>query len=271
MTIVWDASGTRLFEKGIDHGVLYVDDKAVPWNGLISIEETFDETSSKAYLDGVKVFDIYSPGDFKATITAFTYPDDFSSCQGVESFSDSGFSVTGQETLLFDLSYRTLLGNDVSGLGYGYQIHLLYNLTAEPQDLDYTTYSASPEISNFRWSVAGTPERVDGFNPTSHVILDSQLLSDVLYLLTYIQDLLYGSPDSPDDVTIYLPPLDDLLFVIPYFNALVLHADSDTGFASYSVGYGDVTWTKVDGLSARLPRSRLTPSDIDGYYTLNSE
>ena len=44
--IVWDAEGERLFETGVDRGVLYPIDETgaygigVPWNGLTSVSES---------------------------------------------------------------------------------------------------------------------------------------------------------------------------------------------------------------------------------------
>ena len=45
--LVWDASGTRTYETGVDHGVLYLDDdgkgrygKAVAWNGLTTVTQS---------------------------------------------------------------------------------------------------------------------------------------------------------------------------------------------------------------------------------------
>ena len=43
--IVWDAEGERLFETGVDRGVLYPIDETgaygagVPWNGLTSVSK----------------------------------------------------------------------------------------------------------------------------------------------------------------------------------------------------------------------------------------
>lgn len=262
--IIWDEIEKRLYEIGIDHGVLYlVDSVGIPWNGLVSIEEIFDEVKFTTYLDGVKVFDIYSSGDFQATLKAFTYPDEFLIYQGVETFDNSGLTVTGQDALTFNLSYRTLVGNDVSGTEYGYQIHLLYNLMAVAQDIDYNTHSLSPDISDFSWNIIGTPERVDQFQPTAHVIINSQYISIIPYLLVWLEDILYGT----DTTIACLPPLNSLMFVVPYFEALTLIPNFETGLSSFISGYNEFSRTKVDGLLVNLPRSRLSPSTTDGFYT----
>ena len=44
--LVWDQVGERLYETGVDHGVLYIPDatgvyaNGVAWNGLTSVSET---------------------------------------------------------------------------------------------------------------------------------------------------------------------------------------------------------------------------------------
>lgn len=46
--IVWDNTGERRYETGVDHGVLYLQDDqgaypaGVAWNGLISVSENAD-------------------------------------------------------------------------------------------------------------------------------------------------------------------------------------------------------------------------------------
>lgn len=308
--IIWDEQEKRLFEKGLDRGVLYLSDSTgFPWNGLISIDESFDEALSETYLDGTKVSDLYSPSDFKATLTAFTYPDEFLPYQGVELFDSSGMSVTAQDFLTFGLSYRTLIGNDTLGLEYGYQIHILYNLTAVPQDLDYETYSSNPNVSNFKWSITSVPSPVEGFRPTVHVLIDSRFV--VGYLMMFVEDTLYGfdrpepiikpaeiytnddltppilSADLNSDYDWYdyiepadvrersvsstLPVLDDFTWVLRLFDPKSIVPNYDSGFSSLVTGYGDVTPSKIDGLFRKLPRTNLVPVFKDKYYVLETD
>ena len=39
----------------------------------------------------------------------------------------------------FSLSYRTRIGNDIEGAEYGYKIHILYNIIANPDPYAFTT------------------------------------------------------------------------------------------------------------------------------------
>lgn len=193
--ITWDRVSNKIFEAGIDRGVLYLglDSRGIPWNGLSSIQEEFsDESESVLYLDGVKRSDISKPQDFKATITAYTYPDEFIEYQGLETLGASQIDVVSQNPKPFGLSYRTMIGNDLDGFTYGYRIHILYNLIAIMNEIDYETYSSQTNIVNFSWTLSGVPENVDGYHPTLHAIIDSRFVAPDL--LAYLETILYG-PD----------------------------------------------------------------------------
>ena len=42
----WDQVGDRVFERGVERGVLYLpDNSAVPWNGLTAVSEQTDKSS----------------------------------------------------------------------------------------------------------------------------------------------------------------------------------------------------------------------------------
>ena len=56
--LVWDQVGERLYETGVDRGVLYLPGgSAVPWNGLISINEMVSREVKPYYIDGIKFLD----------------------------------------------------------------------------------------------------------------------------------------------------------------------------------------------------------------------
>lgn len=80
----WGIPGSRVYETGVDRGVLYVGEQAgVPWVGLSSVDESPTGGSAKAYyIDGVKYLNVASAEEFEATINAFTYPPEFDQCDG---------------------------------------------------------------------------------------------------------------------------------------------------------------------------------------------
>lgn len=77
--IVWDQSGERLYETGVDHGVLFPVEnnaytKGVAWNGLTQVTESPSGAEATAlYADNIKYLSLMSAEDFGATVEAYTY------------------------------------------------------------------------------------------------------------------------------------------------------------------------------------------------------
>ena len=192
----WDKIGERLYEAGVDRGVLYLPDssgaynEAHSWNGLTSVEEAPNQSSNSYYQDGVKYLENVVIGDYAGTLKAFTYPDAFDAVQGIGSGS-GGMYVHNQKPKLFGLSYRTRIGNDLEGIDHGYRIHLLYNLIATPSNAAYSSVSNSPSPLEFQWNLSGTPGSVTGWKPTAHLSIKSTDL-DPGYL-AFVEEVLYGN------------------------------------------------------------------------------
>ena len=132
--LLWDQIGERLFETGIDQGVLYLQQNGayplgVAWNGLTDVTETPEgaEPNDK-YADNIKYLSIYSAETFKGTIKAFMYPDEWALCNGEKKIG--GLTVGQQSRQSFGLVYRTVLGNDTDGNDHGYKLHLVYGCMA---------------------------------------------------------------------------------------------------------------------------------------------
>lgn len=205
--VVWDAPGERRYETGLDRGVLYPPGlRAVPWNGLTSVDEDVNNGSTETiYFDGVKRHIHVTPGDFSGTINALTYPDEFLKFDGYTQMEDvAGIFLDHQYRSSFGLSYRTYVGNDEDGLGHGYKIHLLYNLTAEPSSRKHQTISSSVEPEEFSWDVTGVPISPTNRNPTAHIIIDSRKSYPLTILL--LEAILYGWNGVPGR----LPTLEEL-------------------------------------------------------------
>ncbi len=109
--MVWDRVGDRVYETGLDKGVLYLPDgSAVPWNGLTAIIEQFNKESSSVYYDGMKISDLVVLGEFAASMKAVTYPDEFVELEGLGS-PRGGLFFGDQRPQTFGLCYRTQIGN----------------------------------------------------------------------------------------------------------------------------------------------------------------
>jgi hypothetical protein len=206
--IDWGGVGKRLFEAGVDRGVLYVGNTpGVPWDGLVNVNQSQSGGEVEArYLDGIKISNRSSPEEFEATIEAFTYPQEFEVCDGTYRL-ENGLRLSQQRRKSFGMVYRSKIGNDVSGLDYAYKLHLLYNLRAEPSDRAYQTLTNESEPATFSWKVSSRGVVVAGYRPTSHFIIDSRDIP--AELLVSVEDLLYGT----DDANPTLPSPGELVFM----------------------------------------------------------
>lgn len=202
--LVWDKVGERFYTTGVDRGVLYYGEGAVPWNGLTSVEESPEREHRPFYLDGFKYMESAIPGDYSGRLKAFTYPDEFERFCGVAPHSE-GVSIHDQNSRSFGLSYRTKVGNDVDGVDHGYQIHVLYNLTAIPDSTSHVTMNNAPSPLEFSWTLHGRPMTLLGFRPTAHISFDSRNLDSEQ--LSVVEEILYGSSETDA----YLPLIVDLL------------------------------------------------------------
>jgi hypothetical protein len=220
----WNAVGSRTYEVGVDRGVLYVDSQpGVPWNGLTSVNESSSGGEAQAYyIDGVKYLNLSTPEEFQATVTAFTYPDEFGQCDGTAQVR-TGLFVTQQRRKSFGLSYRTKIGNDLTP-DHGYKIHLIYNALAAPSDRDNATISDSTDPNDFSWAITTRPPAMTGYHRTSHVVIDSRYTDPVT--LAAVEDILYGT----DVLSASLPSLSELSAIFDTVTTLIVTDNGDGTF-----------------------------------------
>lgn len=195
--LTWDDVGEKLYESGVDHGVLYLPDAAgvynegFAWNGLTTVTESPSGAEPSAqYADNIKYLTLVSAEEFGGTIEAFTYPEEFGQCDGT-ALPAPGVAVGQQTRKIFGMSYRTKVGNDVEGMDFGYKLHLLYGCQAAPSEKAYATINDSPEAIAFSWEITTTPVPVTGLKPTSLIVVDSTLVDAAD--LTALENLLYGA------------------------------------------------------------------------------
>ena len=194
--IIWDEIGKRIYETGVDKGVLYPYSKSgygkgVPWNGLTTVTESPSGAEpNPLYADNIKYLNLMSNEEFGATIEAYTYPPEFEACDGSASIS-TGVSIGQQTRSKFGLSYVTKIGNDIDAIDYGYKIHLMYGALASPSEKGYSSVNESPDAIGFSWTVTTTPVDVPGFKPTASVTIDSTKVKATD--LKKLEDILYGT------------------------------------------------------------------------------
>lgn len=200
--IVWDAVGERFYETGVDHGVLYPQNsegkypKGVAWNGLTGITESpSGAEATDLYADNIKYATMRSAEDFGFTIEAYTYPDEFASCDGSAEVV-KGVKIGQQERTGFGMCYRTQVGNDTAtSSDDGYKLHIIYGATASPSEKGYTTINDSPEAISFSWECKSNPVVVDDTHKPSSTIVINSLDVDKTKLKE-LEDILYGTEDA---------------------------------------------------------------------------
>lgn len=225
MKLVWDKTGERLYETGVDHGVLYpiqtggVYSKGVAWNGLSAVTESpSGAEASPIYADNIKYLNLMSAEEFGATIEAYTYPDEFAECDGSVEVVP-GLFAGQQSRKTFGLSYRTILGNDVDNNDYGYKLHLIYGALAAPSEKGYSTINDSPEPITLSWEISTTPVAIntliDGkkLKPTACLTFDSTKFD--AKFMTKLEAILHGADPATeggnDGIDARLPFPDEIL------------------------------------------------------------
>lgn len=178
--LVWDKTGERRIETGVDHCALYVYDpttktygKGVAWNGITAISEKPEGAeATDLYADNILYLSLLSAEKLKGTIEAYTYPDEFEACDGSATLA-KGIKIGQQDRVAFGLVYRTKIGDDVAGQDRGYKLHVLYGCKASPSEKGYKTVNDSPEAISFSWEISTTPVNVTGAKPTSLLTISS--------------------------------------------------------------------------------------------------
>ena len=193
--LVWDKTGERLYETGVDRGVLYVQSNGtypngVAWNGLTAVTESpSGAEATPLYADNIKYLNLMSAEEFGCTIEAYTYPEEFAECDGSAELA-VGVTIGQQARKTFGLSYRNKIGNDAAGDKFGYKLHLIYGGLASPSEKAYASINDSPEAITFSWEVSTTPVSVDGHSPTACITIDSTKVEPTK--LTALEEILYG-------------------------------------------------------------------------------
>ena len=212
----WDAIGERIFEAGLDRGVLYTAKEADPYgkgtafNGLTEMtEKPGGAELTDLWADNIKYASIRAAETFSATMGAYTYPPEFEECDGsVE--AAKGVYIGQQTRKPFGFSYRSMIGNDQhDGADLGYKIHLLYGMSAQPSERARNPINESPDATTFSWELDSTPVNVPNYKPTSHLTIDSTKADAAK--LAELEKILYGTPAGESGT----PPAVDARLPLP--------------------------------------------------------
>jgi len=198
--LTWDGTGERFYQSGVSQGVFYPIaigggyGDGIAWNGLTSVNESPEGAeATDLWADNIKYATMRSAEDFKFSIGAYHYPEEFEECQGKATPTGLNGVHVGQQTRkAFGLCYRTEKSND-QAVG-GYVIHVIYNATCDPSDQEFTTINDSPDAIEFSWDCSSLPVPVTGMKPTSTMTFDSIELGSAK--MTALENLLYGNDSN---------------------------------------------------------------------------
>lgn len=203
--LLWDQIGERLYETGVQKGVIYPQvagayPKGAAWNGLISVTESPSGAEATAlYANDRKYLDLISNEEYGASIEAYMFPDEFAECNGLKELA-AGVRLSQQARKPFGLSFRSTIGNDELGNDYGYKLHIVYGCKAAPSENAHTSVNDSPEATTLSWEITTTAveipdvtigEETVSFKPTAHFEFDSTKVSKEK--LAALEAILYGT------------------------------------------------------------------------------
>lgn len=220
--LLWDQTGDRVYETGVDKVALFTEKETVKnslkafkkgtaWNGITGVTESpSGADANDIYADNIKYATLRAAETFGATVEAYTYPDDFAECDG-SAEPIQGVRIGQQSRKPFGLAYRTDVGDDTDSSvdpDNNYKLHLIWNATASPSEKAYSTINESPEATTFSWELSTTPIAVPGYKPTASMVIDTtKLTSEGKTRLAMLEDILYGTDggDGVEGTEPYLP------------------------------------------------------------------
>jgi len=201
--LIWDQTGKRFYETGVSKTVLYPQNtdgtyaNGVAWSGVTNISLSPDGAEpNELYADNIKYAVLRSAETLGFTIEAYTFPDEWSRCDG--SYSPEGVKgvyIGQQPRQAFGICFRSEVGSDtMTDANAGYKLHLIWNATASPSDRSYDTINDSPDAETMSWECDTTSVAVTGYKSTCSMEIDTtRMTSTELDHLEVLESLLYGT------------------------------------------------------------------------------
>lgn len=263
MTVIqWDQPGDRIYQTGIDRGVLnLMDGTLVPWNGLTGLEDGTTSELKSYYLDGIKFLEHVTPGEFVGKLTAFTYPDEFDQVLGQSEIAP-GLSIHEQPTKPFNLSYRSLIGNEFDQ-DLGYKLHFLYNLSAIPDSFKFETAQNSISPGEFSWSLTGVPVLTFNKRPAVQITIDSTKVDPAMLL--EVEEALYGT----DDTEPHFPSMLEIRHIFGELGGLVIIDNGDGTWTAEDPSNDFITMLDAD--SFQIDHANAVYTDLDAYQISDTD
>lgn len=216
--MTWHGAGEREIEAGVSEVALFPMDTngygtGVAWNGVTAINENPSGADvTDLFADNIKYASMRSAERFGFTIEAFTYPDEWSECDG-SAQAATGVFLGQQPRKAFGLVYKTQIGDEAHpGMDKGFKLHIIYNSTASPSGRGYTTINDNPDAISFSWEANSTPVAVTGYKATCEITIDSTKFTATAAAaaLKTLLEIIYGrDEDTEHSIAALTPTMPD--------------------------------------------------------------
>lgn len=200
MKLEWDQIGKRLYETGVDRGVVYPFtsghyENGVAWNGLTAVNESPSGAEPTAlYADNGKYVNVLSKEELGLGVEAYSYPEVMEQFLG-RTILISGVTIGQQNRKKFGFCYRTLVGDDIDGNDAGYKIHVVLRCLASPSEESRNTMNDTPEAEGYSWTFDTTPLKIDEEREAAQMVFHSRefIKAGIPNVLRALENTLYGT------------------------------------------------------------------------------
>ena len=197
--MIWDATGERKFEVGVENVAIFPMTEStygagVPWNGCTAFNiQPQGGEANKYYADDIHYLTLYSAETTDFTAEAYTYPDEFAACNGQRDLV-KGVKIGQQTRKAFGAAFVNLVGNDTELQDHGKKLTLVYGCRVSPSEKGHATINENLEPATMSWSGTTTPIAVEGFKPTATCEIDSTVVGDDAFQAVY--NYVYGTDET---------------------------------------------------------------------------
>lgn len=196
----FDEVGQRKYTTGVSDTVLFPMDSdgtyknGIAWSGMKNItEKPSGAEQTEVYADNILYLTMTSAEKYALSTSSYYTPEEFDACDGTAE-PIKGVKIGQQNRQSFGLAYKTNIGNDVLGEGYGYKIKCVYGLKASVTEKNHETINDNPEAAELTHEMTATPVPVDGYKPTAVIEFDSTVLTKEQ--MKIVEDTIYGTEST---------------------------------------------------------------------------
>ena len=261
----WDATGNKKYTLGIHNVVLFVADPSAPtgyangvaWDGVSAVNESpSGAETTDIYANDAKYGSFRSAEQFGFTIEAYTSPNEFDQCDGCAEIGP-GVVIHQQTRKPFGLAYMNTIGNDTQGMDYSEELHLVYNATASPSDVNHETVNESPDVNPLSWECNTTSVNVPGYKPTSHFVFKKSEMAQSDW--NTLIGMIHGTAST--ESTLPLPST-----IVSTFGGNYTYTALTTEPDDWETKYYTDYYTKYGATYSLIPRQDEAPTFVSGQY-----